>query len=235
VQIIGQLELWNKLNHMKICGIYKITSPSKKIYIGKSIDILRRHKQYSKLFCKSQTHLYNSLVKYGFENHKFEIICECEKSDLNDLEKHYIEEFKSFNTEQGLNLRSGGEGGGICSEETRLKISDGIIKSEKSFKKGHIPWHKGKKNIYSEDTLSKMRGNKNGAGNKGRVYSKESLQRMSNSKKGKIPWNKGMKVGTGSSTSFKKGQVPWNKGKSEKEETKSKRIVSLKKYHENKK
>jgi hypothetical protein len=54
----------------KIIGIYKITSPSNKIYIGQSNNILYRWKYcYKKLNCKSQRHLYNSLMKYGFDNH----------------------------------------------------------------------------------------------------------------------------------------------------------------------
>ena len=30
----------------KICGIYKITSPSGRVYIGQSIDVYSRLKQY---------------------------------------------------------------------------------------------------------------------------------------------------------------------------------------------
>lgn len=32
----------------KICGIYKITSPSSKIYIGQSKNISKRYKTYKK-------------------------------------------------------------------------------------------------------------------------------------------------------------------------------------------
>jgi group I intron endonuclease len=221
---------------MKICGIYKITSPSNKIYIGKSIDILKRRKQYSKLYCKTQTHLYNSFIKHGFDEHKFEILCECDRTELNDLEIYYIKLFQSFDSEHGLNLKAGGEGGGTHSKETRLKISEGIKKSEKSFKRGHIPWNKGKTNVYSEDRLNDLRGNKNGAGNKGRKNTEESIARMREAQKGHIPWNKGKKTGKGgSSTSFKKGHTAWNKGIPENEETKRKRLITLKKFYENKK
>jgi hypothetical protein len=34
---------------MKICGIYKITSPSKKVYIGQSVDIITRCNYYKGL------------------------------------------------------------------------------------------------------------------------------------------------------------------------------------------
>lgn len=63
----------------KICGIYKITSPSGRIYIGQSEDINRRFHQYKKLNCKKQWLLYKSFVKYGVDNHIFEIIVECDK------------------------------------------------------------------------------------------------------------------------------------------------------------
>ena len=46
-------------------GIYKITSPSNKIYIGQSINIERRFNSYKNLsHCKQQIKLYNSLQKY---------------------------------------------------------------------------------------------------------------------------------------------------------------------------
>ena len=48
-------------------GIYKITSPTNKIYIGQSTNIENRWNDYYKMIrCKRQTRLYNSLKKYGF-------------------------------------------------------------------------------------------------------------------------------------------------------------------------
>jgi group I intron endonuclease len=70
-------------------GIYKITSPTKKIYIGQSVNIEKRILSYKGLHCKNQTIIYNSLKKYGVDKHKFEILCECEISELNDKERYY--------------------------------------------------------------------------------------------------------------------------------------------------
>lgn len=44
----------------KITGIYKITSPSGRIYIGSSKNIRRRFYSYKNLHCKDQPKLYNS-------------------------------------------------------------------------------------------------------------------------------------------------------------------------------
>ena len=41
-------------DRVRLIGIYKITSPNDKIYIGQSIDIDRRFIQYQKLKCKKQ-------------------------------------------------------------------------------------------------------------------------------------------------------------------------------------
>lgn len=62
--------------------IYKITSPTGKIYIGSTLDIKQREYLYRNLHCKSQTKLYHSLKKYGFGIHVFEIIKECGKDVL---------------------------------------------------------------------------------------------------------------------------------------------------------
>jgi len=105
-------------------GIYKITSPSKKIYIGQSRDIRVRWMGYksSNKNAKYQTRLYRSFVKHGIESHKFDVICHCEESELNKLEAYYIELYQSFDTKHGLNLTSGG-GGCKISEETRKRMS----------------------------------------------------------------------------------------------------------------
>ena len=80
---------------MKIIGIYKITSPSNKIYIGQSVDILRRKKQYEKLYYSSkQPAIHNSILKYGWNNHIFEIIEECEINILTEREQFYIDSLK---------------------------------------------------------------------------------------------------------------------------------------------
>jgi len=69
-------------------GIYKITSPTNKIYIGQSTNITDRWKRYYKLnHCRNQIKLYNSLKKHGFKNHIFEIIEECNWEELNIRER----------------------------------------------------------------------------------------------------------------------------------------------------
>jgi len=69
-------------------GIYKITSPSGKIYIGQSINIEKRWKDYKYVFRK-QTKVYRSLQKYGFDAHKFEIIQLCNLDELNKYENYW--------------------------------------------------------------------------------------------------------------------------------------------------
>jgi group I intron endonuclease len=93
----------------KICGIYKITSPTGKIYIGQSKDINKRIEPYKNARCKNQTKLYNSIIKYGWNSHVLNVIHTCCESKLNELEYYYIKEYDSFNTEHGLNLTSGGD------------------------------------------------------------------------------------------------------------------------------
>lgn len=85
-------------------GIYKITSPSGRIYIGQSVDLENRQKVYSKLKCKLQIRLYSSLLKYGWVNHKFEIIEECSVEIINDRER-YWQEFYNVLGKKGLNCK----------------------------------------------------------------------------------------------------------------------------------
>lgn len=105
-----------------ICGIYKITSPSGKIYIGQSIDIYKRTANYRCGHCKNQTYLYHSIKKYGWGAHGFEIIHVCETEELDILEKYYVDLFNTFSSQFGLNVKDGGGKSGKMSEETKRKI-----------------------------------------------------------------------------------------------------------------
>ena len=114
-----------------ITGIYKITSPSSKIYIGQALDIESRIYQYKKLHnCKNQILLYNSLVKYSPENHTFEIINICKKSELNKLEIKYGKKHNVNDLKKGLNIK---ECGGSKGKHSLLSI-DKMSKSQSGCK-----------------------------------------------------------------------------------------------------
>jgi len=105
-------------------GIYKITSPSGKIYIGQTMDVGKRKKSYEKLKCKGQPKLYNSLVKYGFSEHIFEIIEECQVADLNTRERHWQDFYDVL--EKGLNCRLTGtadRSGFVSKESTEKRVN----------------------------------------------------------------------------------------------------------------
>lgn len=85
----------------KICGIYKITSPTNKIYIGSSKDIVRRWRGYRK--CTNQIRIFRSIEKYGIDAHKFEVIHECNEEDLFQWERLYAEYYDVLGV-NGLNL-----------------------------------------------------------------------------------------------------------------------------------
>jgi group I intron endonuclease len=84
-------------------GIYKITNPKGKIYIGQSINIERRFKEYKQLQCTQSKKLYNSLQKYGWKQHIFEIVEECSVDLLNEKEEYWIINFNSHIV--GLNIK----------------------------------------------------------------------------------------------------------------------------------
>jgi len=154
-------------------GIYKITSPSGKIYIGQSVDILSRINKYKNAKCITQPIILNSILKYGWESHLFEIVCECDKQELNEKERHYQELFDCIG-KNGLNcmLTNTSTKTGKARQETIDKL-------------------KGRK--LPESTCQKMRDRKTSdetklkisKANIGRIVSKETRDKISESNKGK--------------------------------------------------
>lgn len=155
-------------------GIYKITNPNGKIYIGQAKDIYKRWKtNYYCLGCKSQTKLYYSLKKYGPENHKFEVVEECLFEQLDEREIYWGLFFNVLDFNKGLNLKLG-SGRGNISEETRQKMSKAKLGISRPKEVG-LAISKGKMGcVYSEERNYKISKK-----NTGKTRSKETKIKMS--------------------------------------------------------
>lgn len=95
--------------------IYKITSPSNKVYIGQStvaVDLkIQSYKSIQNSKAVHSRKIINSIQKYKWENMKFEIIEEninWSKKQLNDKEIFWISHFNSVKL--GYNMTLGGDG-----------------------------------------------------------------------------------------------------------------------------
>ena len=120
-------------------GIYKITSPSGKIYIGRSYRIKERWRTYRRMDCKDQNKLFASFFKYGVDNHEFIILHELP----NDVEKEVIERYEIIYLDlykdcglELLNLAPGGKGVG--------KLKDYQCMKAGRVHKGISTWTKGR-------------------------------------------------------------------------------------------
>lgn len=148
----------------EMIGIYKITSPNGRIYIGQSRDIKRRIREYKRHSAKNQPKLQKSLDKYGFNNHTFEVLECCSIEDLNNKERYY-QVLHNSTSQQNLNccLQESNNKPRVYNEEFRAKISKA---------------HKGR--IFSNSTIIKIR-----ASAEGRIFDAATKQKMSESRLGK--------------------------------------------------
>lgn len=196
-----------------ICGIYKITSPSGRVYIGQSVNIYKAWNcRYKNGHCKHQSKLYNSINKYGWDNHKKDIIHILETYDsdqLNLLEAYYEELFDSTNTETGLNLRRGGGSHGKMSSQSKAKMSESkkgknnnffgkkhsedVLKKIKEYNTGERHWMFGKK--HTEETKMKLSETHKGENNSmfGVSPSIETRKKIGDFHRGK-KWSLGLKA-----------------------------------------
>lgn len=152
----------------KICGIYKITSPSGKVYIGQSIDIQKRFKNYKSLQnCKVQIRLFNSFLKYGTDVHIFEIIEQCNIEFLNIRERFWQDHYDCI-SKNGLNcvLTQTKDCKKVTSDETKISMSHASIKRVKEKRNNPPPPPmKGPNNPmfgknHSVESINKMKNNK---------------------------------------------------------------------------
>ena len=92
----------------RVTGIYKITHiPTKRVYVGQSVDIANRWKTHIKRGAGIDTSvtnkLYKSMLEEGLHTFSFEIIEEVESNELTAREKYWIGYFKS--KEHGYNTK----------------------------------------------------------------------------------------------------------------------------------
>lgn len=180
----------------KICGIYKITSPSGRIYIGQSVDIRARFLKYKKCNAQSQRLLHKSLVKYGADNHNYDILHELpidiEEPDLTRYEQLYMDQYRAC----GFKMLN------ICLYARSMKgVNYGKKKSQECIEKiasknrGRISPLRGKK--HTDETREKIKAKRKeqimpkGVQRRksiafhGRTPSEETRLKMSLAKKGK--------------------------------------------------
>lgn len=157
-----------------ICGIYKITSPSGKVYIGQSRHILIRWRDH-KRDKKAKSKVFYSFKKYGADAHEFDIVHELpvgiEQIILDQYEQLYMDFYADCGIEL-LNIKGAGSRGKI-SHETRNKLSislKGKTPWNKGIKTNLAPWNKGVVGVvkFSEATRKKISeknmGHKNNLG-----------------------------------------------------------------------
>jgi group I intron endonuclease len=157
-------------------GIYKIESPSGKVYIGQSVNITDRKRRYANLHCKGQRKIYRSIMKYGWDKHIFSVLIECEINRLNDLEIYYSELYDSTNPKTGLNLRYCGGSRGKASEETKKLMSIAMTGKKHTDEARAKIKERRKYQVITEETKMKLRGRT--AWNKGLPLSKETRQKL---------------------------------------------------------
>lgn len=146
-------------------GIYKITSPTGRIYIGQSWDIAKRHQDYKYLKCKDLPRLYYSFLKYGFAAHAAEVIVELPVDTMQETLDNYecfcIEQYSEAGYRM-LNIKSGGSQGKHATES---------IEKLKAARKKQSPPTLGMK--YSIESKARM-----SAAQKGRLKSPEHIAKL---------------------------------------------------------
>lgn len=90
--------------------IYKATNLlNQKIYIGQTNNFEKRKKRHCYVAKTSPTAFHRALVKYGFDNFKWEILAECDtRAQANSLEKRFIKEYGGISNPAVYNETEGG-------------------------------------------------------------------------------------------------------------------------------
>lgn len=100
----------NILGTSIVTGIYKITNQETgECYIGQAADVAKRWKDHAKCGLGIDTpagnKLYKAIQEYGIWNFSWELLEQCNRVDLDEKERYYIQLYKSY--EFGYNSNKG--------------------------------------------------------------------------------------------------------------------------------
>lgn len=138
-----------RIKQPAIAGIYKITSPSGKVYIGQSWNYIKRKYKYKLNKEPRQRHIFNSIEKYGYEAHIFELIHELPLDSTQEIMDNYEILYHDLYKDCGvkmLNIKEPGRGG-KNSEETKKRMKENNWNAKHkgelspSWGKKHTPQH----------------------------------------------------------------------------------------------
>jgi group I intron endonuclease len=169
----------------KIIGIYLITSPSRRHYVGQSKDIDKRWISYKNMTCKTQPVLFRSFEKHGVERHTFTVLEECSGALLNERERYWQDYYQVL--DGGLNclLTSTLDKPKVYSLEVCNKISESNKGKEITIEhreKLRIAFLGEKNHFYGKTHTEETRA-KISKAHKGRKITGEALENIRKSKK----------------------------------------------------
>ncbi len=110
----------------KIICIYKLISPSGKVYVGQTRNFTERMRRYARMRCVSQSKLYAAIKKYGWETFTIEIIERYDnisQNALNAAETHYIKQLDCVKNGYNCCPCGGSAIGFKMTDESRQKIA----------------------------------------------------------------------------------------------------------------
>jgi group I intron endonuclease len=179
-------------------GIYKITSPSGRIYIGQSWDLLNRQHSYRRLHCKRQPKIYESIKRHGWDQHRFDIIHELPSDTTQEVLTQYETVYWDAYRSCGFDMMNVKEPGayGKHSEETKKLMSVVQIKTDKVRRKisqankgktKGIPKSEEHKKRIAEALRGKKKSEehnrKNSEAQKGKKLSEETIRKRQETRK----------------------------------------------------
>ena len=168
--------------------IYKLTSPSGNVYIGRTKNFDIRMHQYSIRYNKKQENkvLYSAIKKYGWENFKKEIIAEVNAENAPRIEREYIEKYDSV--KNGYNMTYATNGGDVWEgrRDTQEFLDYVELKKRQSTEKNAMR----ERYSHTKENRKKMSHPADKNPMYGKNHKKTTIQKMQTKAKGRfsLPW-----------------------------------------------
>lgn len=133
--------------------VYKHVSPNGKIYIGQTGQKNPKRRWQNGEGYKPNSHFYNAIQKYGWDNFEHIIVAEdLTKEEADYLEKFFIDYYETTDRNKGYNNTLGGDGSFEMTDEVKRKMSEaklGVRKSDEH-RKHMSEAHKRKGDFYTK-------------------------------------------------------------------------------------